>query len=182
MILPASFWDYGRRKNSLQIKKQLYNEITSLKCCTLWFRKLDAERSWYRKITAFKLWAWRKILRASWTERKSNTWVRQTVGVPEDQGLLAQLKKRKLAVYEHWKRRPDSIVLATIEREVEGKARPGRRRTAWIDNIGAWTNGGLGASTENARRRMPTVLWRILKHLRMFVQSHWILPVWYETI
>ena len=66
------------------------------------------------------------MLCVSWTER-SNTWVRQTVGVPEDQELLAQLKKRKLAIYGHWKRRPDSIVLATIEGEVEGKVRPGKQ-------------------------------------------------------
>ena len=82
----------------------------------------------------------------------------KTVGVTEDEGLLAQLKKRKLAMYGHWKRRPDSIVLATIEGEVEGKARPGRRKTAWMDNIKMWTEGGLGAARENTRRRMPTVL------------------------
>ncbi len=142
---------------SLQLKKQLMKSL-------VWSVALYGSESWTlkeadkRKITAFELWAWRRILCVSWTERRTNSWVRQTVGVPEDQGLLAQLKKRKLAMYGHWKRRPDSIVLATIEGEVEGKARPGRRRTAWIDNIKAWTNGGLGAARENACRRMPTVL------------------------
>ncbi len=57
-----------------------------------------------------------------------------------------------------------SIILATIEGEVEGKAQPGRRRTAWIDNIRAWTNGGLAAARENARRRMPIFLWRTMAY------------------
>jgi len=35
----------------------------------------------------------------------------------------------------HWKRRSDSVVLATIEGEIEGNCFPGRRRTAWIDDV-----------------------------------------------
>jgi len=36
---------------------------------------------------------------------------------------------------EHWKR-SDSVVLATIiEGEIAGKCFPGRRRTAWIDDV-----------------------------------------------
>ena len=61
-------------------------------------------------------------------------------------------------MYSHWKRRPDSLVQTTIEGEVEGKARPGRRKTGWVDNIRTWTNGGMAVARENARKRMPTVL------------------------
>ena len=116
-------------------------------------------------------WAWRRM-RVSWTERRSNTWVRQTVGVPEDQGLLAQLKKRKLAMYGHWKRWPEHC-FSYCGSGREGK--PGCRRTAWIDNIRAWTNGGLGAARENARRRMRTVLWRTMAYSssKMRCQIRW---------
>ena len=78
-------------------------------------------------------------------------------------GLLAQLKKRKLSIYGHWKRRPESLVQMTVEGEVEGKARPGRRKTGWIDNIESWTDGGVAVAREKAHKRMPTVpkgLWR----------------------
>jgi len=44
-------------------------------------------------------------------------------------------KHRKLSKYCHWKRGSDSVVLATIEGEIEGKCFPGRRRTAWIDDM-----------------------------------------------
>ena len=50
-----------------------------------------------------------------------------------------------------------------VEGEVEGKARPGRRKTGWIGNIESWTEGGVAAVREKALKRMPTVplgLWR----------------------
>jgi len=58
------------------------------------------------------------MLRISWTEWKTNTWIRET---PEEKGILEQNKQRKLSKYCHWKRRSDSVVLATIEGEIEGK-------------------------------------------------------------
>ena len=57
-------------------------------------------------------------------------------GMPEEKGIVEQIKHRKLSKYCHWKRRSDSVVLATIEGEIEGKCFPGRRRTAWIDDFG----------------------------------------------
>ena len=44
-----------------------------------------------------------------------------------------------------------------VEGEVEGKARPGRRKTGWIDNVESWTEGGVAAAREKAHKRMPTV-------------------------
>ena len=74
------------------------------------------------------------------TEYKINVWVRQKIGVPEENGLVAQLKKRKLAKYGHWKRRSEGLVTAVTEIEIEGKC---LRRTAWIDDVRRWTVGGL---------------------------------------
>ena len=45
----------------------------------------------------------------------------------------------------------------TVEGEVEGKARPGRRKTGWIDNVECWTEGGMATAREKAHKRMPTV-------------------------
>jgi hypothetical protein len=43
--------------------------------------------------------------------------------VSEENGMLRAVKLRKIRKYGHWKRRGDSIVLATIEGETEGKER-----------------------------------------------------------
>ena len=93
-------------------------------------------------------------MRISWTEYKTNVWVRQKIGVPEQNGLFEQLKKRKLAKYGHWKRRSEGLVMAVTEGEIEGKCLPGRRRTAWIDNVGRWTEGGLSAARRIALDRL----------------------------
>ena len=141
---------------SLKLKKQLVKSL-------VWSIALYGSESWAvkkcdeKRITAFELWCWRRVLRISWTEYKTNVWVRQKIGVPEQNGLLEQLKKRKLAKYGHWKRRSEGLVMAVTEGEIEGKCLPGRRRTAWIDNVGRWTEGGLPA----ARRIALDRLWQM---------------------
>ena len=138
---------------SLKLKKQLVKSL-------VWSIALYGSESWAvkkcdeKRITAFELWCWRRVLRISWTEYKTNVWVRQKIGVPEQNGLLEQLKKRKLAKYGHWKRRSEGLVMAVTEGEIEGKCLPGRRRTAWIDNVGRWTEGGLPAARRIALDRL----------------------------
>ena len=71
------------------------------------------------------------MLRISRTEYKTNVWVRQKIGVPEQNGLLEQLKKRKLDNYGHCKIRSEGLVMDLTEGEIEGKCSPGRRTTAY---------------------------------------------------
>ena len=103
---------------SLKLKKQLVKSL-------VWSIALYGAESWtlkqrdIKKIESFELWVWRRMLQVSWKDRKTNTWIRRKVGITQKQGLLSQLKKRKISLYGHWKRRPESIVLITIEGEVE---------------------------------------------------------------
>ena len=82
--------------------------------CESWTIKKDEERM----IQVFELWLWRRVLRISWKDRKTNDWVRETIGVPEKEGLLEMVKKRKLSKYVHWKRRGVNLVLTTIEGKI----------------------------------------------------------------
>jgi len=93
------------------------------------------------------------MLRINWTERKTNTWIPEKIGIPEEKGILEQIKHRKLSEYCHWKRRCDSVVLATTEGEIEGKCFPGRRRTAWIDDVRWWTGDDMNVARTNAMER-----------------------------
>ena len=83
---------------------------------------------------------------------KPNTWIREKIGIPEEKGVLEQIKHRKLSKYCHWKRKSDSVVLATIEGEIEGKCFPGRR-TAWIDDVWQWTGDDMNVVRTNAMER-----------------------------
>ena len=105
------------------------------------------------QVEALEMWIWRRMLKISWRERRTNDWVRDTVGVPKEKGLLAMVKIRKVRKFEHWKRRGDSVVLAAIEGEVEGKGRRGRRRTEWVDNIKEWSDGMVHAREAAIKER-----------------------------
>ena len=109
-----------------------------------------------KKINALEMWICRRLLGIRWTEMRSNEWVRNKIGVKE-KGLLALIKKRKTSKYLHWKRRPDSIVLATIEGERPGTCKQGRRKAEWFDDIKRWTEEGTNALGNMAmeRRRRP---------------------------
>ena len=61
------------------------------------------------------------MLRISWAQRNTNIWVRSQIEVKEVEDLLCFSKRRKLAKYSHWKRRPESLVLSSMEGEQPGK-------------------------------------------------------------
>ena len=97
---------------SLKLKKQLVKLL-------IWSTALYGSESWTlnmlkeadkRSITAFEMWVWRRVLHISWTDMKTNKWIPNQIGVKEDEGLLTQVKTRKISKYGHWKRRGESLV------------------------------------------------------------------------
>jgi len=71
---------------------------------------------------AFEMKGLRKILRVSWTAKKTNKWVLNKVGVKRE--LLDTVKTRKLAYYGHTMRKQGSCV----EKEIMQGTIPGARR------------------------------------------------------
>ena len=47
-----------------------------------------------KQLTALALRSWRRVLCISWPEYKTNVWVRQKSGIPEENWLLEKLTKR----------------------------------------------------------------------------------------
>jgi len=84
--------------------------------CESWTIK-KAER---RRIDAFELWCWRRLLRVSWTARRSHQSILKEIS-PEYslEGLLL-----KLHYFGHLMQRPDSFEKTLMLRKIEG----GRRR------------------------------------------------------
>jgi len=41
------------------------------------------------------------MLKINWTEWKTNTWIREKIGIPERKGILEQINHRKLSKYCH---------------------------------------------------------------------------------
>ena len=134
----AAVWQSSDITLALMVKlaKTLIWSV-ALYACETWTLKKQEERM----IEAMEMWLWRRVLRVKWTERKTNEWVRQKVQVRAEQGMLAEVKRRKTRKYGHWKRRGRSVVLAAIEGETEHRSKRGRRRKEWIDNILDWEGG-----------------------------------------
>ena len=94
---------------------------------------LSAEESWVLKIDAFELWCWRRLLRVSWTARRSNQSILKQIS-PEYllEGLMLKLK---LQYFGHLMRRTDSFQKTLMLGKIEGWRRRGRQMMRWLDGI-----------------------------------------------
>ena len=86
---------------SVNLKVRLAKSLVwsvALYACESWTLRKQEEKM----IKVFEMWLWRRVLRIGWTERKTNEWVREQVGIREEQVMLAQVEKRKVRKYRHW--------------------------------------------------------------------------------
>jgi len=89
------------------------------------------------RLGALEMKGLRKILRVSWTAKKTNEWVLNKAGVKRE--LLDTVKARKLACYGHTIRKQGSCLeKKKMQGTTPGARRRGRPRTAWMDNIKTW--------------------------------------------
>ena len=85
------------------------------------------------KIDAFELWCWRRLLRVSWTARRSNQSILKEIN-PENslEGLMLKLK---LQYFGHLMRRTNSLEKTLKLEKIEGRRRRRRQRMRWLDGI-----------------------------------------------
>ena len=86
--------------------------------CESWTLKKNEEA----RLDAFEKKGLRKILRVSWTAKKTNEWVLNKAGVKKE--LLDTVKAMKLAYYGHTMRKQGSC----LEKEIMQGTMPGARR------------------------------------------------------
>ena len=104
--------------------KALVRSVATYGCESWTLRKNEETR-----LDAFEMKGLRKILRVSWTAKKTNKWILNKAGVKGE--LLDTIKARKLAYYGHNMRKQGScleIMQGTIpgaRRREEGHTRPG---------------------------------------------------------
>ena len=85
-----------------------------------------------RRIDAFELWCWRRLLRVSWTARRSNQSILKISPECSLEGLMLKLK---LQYFGHLLRRADSLEKTLMLGKIEGRKRGGRQRMRWLDGI-----------------------------------------------
>jgi len=112
------------------------------------------------RLDAFEMKGLRKILRVSWTAKKTNEWVLNKAGVKKE--LLDTVKATKLTYYGHTMRKRCSCLEKEImQGTMPGACRRGRPRMAWMDNINTWT--GLPVE-ESIRMTEDRDKWRKCVH------------------
>ena len=114
------------------------------------------------RVDAVEMKGLRKILRVSWTAKKTNVWVLNKAGVKR--GLLDTVKARKLAYYGHTMSKQGSCLEKEImQGSIPGARRRGRPHTAWIDNIMIKTCTGLSVE-QSIRMTEDRDKWRKYVH------------------
>ena len=93
-----------------------------------------------RRIQAFEMKCFRKLLRISYREHRTNASVTSEVEdlVGKQEPLLATIKRRKLAWFGHVTRH-DGLCKTVLQGTVEGERGRGRPRKTWTDNVKDWT-------------------------------------------
>jgi len=110
-----------------------------------------------KRIDSFEMWCYRRLLRISWQDKRSNEWVLEKIG----SGLMLRdlIRERKLRYFGHIMRKENSIEKQIIQGAVEGSRGRGRPATAWTDGIKEWTERKMAKATSLARDREG---WRAL--------------------
>ena len=110
--------------------------------CESWTIKKDE----HRRIDAFELWYWRRLLRVSWTARRSNQSVLKEIspGYSLDELML----KLKLQYFSHLMRRADSFEKTPMLGKIEGRRSRRRQGMRWLDGITDLMDMGLGKLRE----------------------------------
>ena len=86
-----------------------------------------------RRIDSFELWCWRRLLRVSWTARRSNQSILKEISPGCSlEGLMLKLK---LQYFSHLMRRADSLEKTLMLGKIEGRRRRGQQRMRWLDGI-----------------------------------------------
>ena len=86
-----------------------------------------------QRIDAFELWCWRRLLRVTWTVRRSNQFILKEIspGI----SLVGMMLKLKLQYFGHLMRRADSLEKTLMLGRIGGRRRRGRQRMRWLAGI-----------------------------------------------
>ena len=112
--------------------------------CESW----TVKKTEHRRIDAFELWCWRRLLRVSWTSRRSNQSILKEIS-PEYslEGLMLPILKLKLQYFDHLMWRTYSLEKTLMLGKIEGRRRRGKQRMRCSDGITTqwtwvWVNSG----------------------------------------
>ena len=129
--------------------------LVAMDRCESWAIK----RAECQRIDAFKRWCWRRLLRVTWTARRSNQSILKEIN-PEYslEGLMLELK---LQYFGHLIGKVDSLERTVLLGKIEGRRRRGWQRMRWLDSISDSVDMNLSKLQETVEDRGA---WRAAVH------------------
>ena len=113
-----------------------YIWATLLYGCETWTINKDMER----KLEAFEVWCWRRIMRVSWMERRTNDSIFEEIG--KERELLRTIRRRQMRFLGHVMRR-EQLENLSLTGRVSGRRGRGRPRVKYMDGLKRAMGGGL---------------------------------------
>ena len=86
----------------------------------------------FQRIDAFELWCWRRLLRVSWTSRRSNQSIPKKINPKYSKERL--MLKLKLQYFGHLMQRANALEKILMLVKIEGRT-SGQQRMRWLDGI-----------------------------------------------
>ena len=111
-----------------------------------WTLKKDS----IKKLEAFEMYGYRRILRVSWTEHRTNHSILEELRTTRQ--LVATIKRRKLQYFGHVTR-AEKLSALILQGKIEGRRLRGRPRRRWQDDVMEWTKRSMAECTSAARGR-----------------------------
>ena len=105
-----------------------------------------------KRIQAAEMWIYRRMLRISWKERRTNESVMLQLSTTRQ--LLGFVLRRKLSYFGHTHREGGcKLVKTVIQGKAPGKRRRGRPRTSYSNNITKWMGRTMSEVTRETQDR-----------------------------
>ena len=97
--------------------------------CESW----TVKKAEHQRTDAFELLCWRRLLRVTWTARRSNQSILKEIS--PGFSLEGVMLKLKLQYFGHLMQRVDSLEKTLMLGKIEGRRRRGQQRMRWLDSI-----------------------------------------------
>ena len=124
---------------SVQTRKRAiktYVWSTLLYGCEAW----TVSREMERRLEAMEMWCWRRMMRVSWTERRSNENILESIG--SEREMLKVMGRRQMAFLGHIMRE-DGLENLTVTGRIAGGRSRGRPRKKYLDRMKEMIGGGI---------------------------------------